>query len=326
MTAGQHPGDSRLPAAVARESDTAMSDPSIAASLIDSPVWRMAGWTMLHFLWVGSAIGVVAAAGRFVLRAASPSARYAFALACLVALCAAPIAGAIAWAQLAGDSPATLAAAPAADEQQTPTDAPPPGLSDAGPPLSPDGTPPADDQAGDSTRAPEPRDPLPADSDGQAPAVPPTEPQPAPDEERPLIIERGLPRNIPAGGGGRGSFVPLPRGREFAAPDSTITIELAGVPGDAALQPIQQRLKGMTDPYVEAYEERGASGQAQGTRSGQGHSMSVSGGVAKITLAPVRDVRGFADRIDFGEVTSVDVERRTIRVTYRHDEAKPQPK
>ncbi|WP_205678700.1 M56 family metallopeptidase [Aquisphaera insulae] len=61
-------------------------------SLTGSRPWLAAGWTMLHFLWVGGAIGLVAAAGRSALRRAAPEVRYASALVCLGLLTAAPVA------------------------------------------------------------------------------------------------------------------------------------------------------------------------------------------------------------------------------------------
>ena len=54
--------------------------------LITSPVWTAAGWTMLHLTWVGAAIGLLAGLGRSLLRPARAEARYALALACLIAL------------------------------------------------------------------------------------------------------------------------------------------------------------------------------------------------------------------------------------------------
>lgn len=55
-------------------------------------VWRLAGWTMLHFLWVGSLIVVVTALGSRLLRHSHPDVRYACALASLTVLAAAPVA------------------------------------------------------------------------------------------------------------------------------------------------------------------------------------------------------------------------------------------
>ena len=31
------------------------------------PVWHLAGWAMLHFIWVGSLVAVLAALGRQIL-------------------------------------------------------------------------------------------------------------------------------------------------------------------------------------------------------------------------------------------------------------------
>jgi beta-lactamase regulating signal transducer with metallopeptidase domain/multidrug resistance efflux pump len=61
-----------------------------ASSLMESPFWLTAGWVMLHFLWVGCAIGLVAAIGRWLLVSTSANRRYAFALACFAVLTMAP--------------------------------------------------------------------------------------------------------------------------------------------------------------------------------------------------------------------------------------------
>jgi beta-lactamase regulating signal transducer with metallopeptidase domain/tetratricopeptide (TPR) repeat protein len=52
--------------------------------------WTAAGWTMLHLVWVGAAIAVVAAAGRLLMRKSRPESRYGFALACLAAMAVSP--------------------------------------------------------------------------------------------------------------------------------------------------------------------------------------------------------------------------------------------
>ena len=57
-----------------------------------SPPWTAAGWTMLHMLWVGMAIGLVAALARRALKSASPEARYGVALGCLMVLAISPAA------------------------------------------------------------------------------------------------------------------------------------------------------------------------------------------------------------------------------------------
>jgi beta-lactamase regulating signal transducer with metallopeptidase domain/tetratricopeptide (TPR) repeat protein len=58
--------------------------------LTASRPWLTAGWTMLHFLWVGGVLGLLAAAGRRALRGASPEVRYAFGLLSLSAMTFAP--------------------------------------------------------------------------------------------------------------------------------------------------------------------------------------------------------------------------------------------
>ena len=63
-------------------------------TLTVTQLWYTAGWTMLHFFWVGAALGCVAFAGHVMLRRATANARYFFALASLAALTVAP--GAIA--------------------------------------------------------------------------------------------------------------------------------------------------------------------------------------------------------------------------------------
>jgi beta-lactamase regulating signal transducer with metallopeptidase domain len=60
--------------------------------LVDSPVWIAAGWTMLHLLWVGTAVGLAAALLRRLLSSASAVTRHAVALAFLAALAIAPAA------------------------------------------------------------------------------------------------------------------------------------------------------------------------------------------------------------------------------------------
>jgi len=58
--------------------------------IAESLWWPAAGCTMLHFLWVGGAIGLFALGGRRILRRAPLSANYAFTMCCLLALVAAP--------------------------------------------------------------------------------------------------------------------------------------------------------------------------------------------------------------------------------------------
>ena len=60
--------------------------------LTTSPVWTAAGWTMLHMMWVGVAIGVLAALGQALMKSTAPETRYAAALAFLVVLAFSPVA------------------------------------------------------------------------------------------------------------------------------------------------------------------------------------------------------------------------------------------
>src|SRR5436853_811106 len=58
----------------------------------DVNAWNLAGWTMIHFLWLGALVALFAFAGRWLLRRTPANIRYAFALACLSLLAALPIA------------------------------------------------------------------------------------------------------------------------------------------------------------------------------------------------------------------------------------------
>ncbi len=75
-------------------------------------LWQLAGWTMLHYLWLGTIIALAGALLRLACRRTSPNIRYAISLFTLTALAAAPAAIA-AWltlhspAILAGSQPAT---------------------------------------------------------------------------------------------------------------------------------------------------------------------------------------------------------------------------
>ena len=44
-------------------------------------VWGTAGWIMLHFLWVGTIVGLAAWTSRLAVRRLAPQVRYAVALA-----------------------------------------------------------------------------------------------------------------------------------------------------------------------------------------------------------------------------------------------------
>jgi beta-lactamase regulating signal transducer with metallopeptidase domain/thioredoxin-like negative regulator of GroEL len=54
-------------------------------------LWQLGGWTMIHFLWLGTAVTLLGGALRFACRRASPGVRYATSLMTFVALAATPI-------------------------------------------------------------------------------------------------------------------------------------------------------------------------------------------------------------------------------------------
>lgn len=60
-----------------------------------SPLWHIAGWTMLHYLWIGAALGVAAWCVRRLVAPFSAFVHYAAMLACLAVLAASPLP--IAW-------------------------------------------------------------------------------------------------------------------------------------------------------------------------------------------------------------------------------------
>lgn len=117
-------------------------------------LWHLAGWTMVHFLWLGALVAVAAAMCRFFLRRTSPSIRYAFMCAWLLALAALPF-GTAAWLYakspllkggarggIAADVAITTSAPPTIELHQPELDAtaarpPAPLASGASPNLSP---------------------------------------------------------------------------------------------------------------------------------------------------------------------------------------------
>lgn len=64
-------------------------------TLLIAQTWHLLGWTMLHFLWLGTTLLIVSAVIRRALRHAGPNVRYAHSLATLFALAALPLATAI---------------------------------------------------------------------------------------------------------------------------------------------------------------------------------------------------------------------------------------
>src|SRR5215472_11511132 len=67
-----------------------------------APWIDVAGWTLLHFVWQGTAIGIIAAVGFRLLRGSAPHTRYALASAAMVTLLIAPLATA---ARLSSSAP-----------------------------------------------------------------------------------------------------------------------------------------------------------------------------------------------------------------------------
>ena len=63
--------------------------------MIASHLWQIAGWTMLHYLWVGAMLGAVVLLVRQRLRSAAANTRYLFALGGLLLLSVAPAAIAV---------------------------------------------------------------------------------------------------------------------------------------------------------------------------------------------------------------------------------------
>ncbi|MEO1618805.1 MAG: hypothetical protein AAFV88_23340 [Planctomycetota bacterium] len=79
-------------------------------------------------------------------------------------------------------------------------------------------------------------------------------------------------------------------------PEKSVTVEISGISTDTDRESVSETLKEFVD--------------------GSSHVMtsSYAGDSMSITLSPVTDVQAFADKIDFGEVQSV--EERTVTVTY----------
>ena len=71
-------------------------------------LWHIAGWTMIHFLWLGALVAAAALVCRLLLRRASSNVRYATALLCLLLLATTPL-GIAAW--LIQNSPPLLGGA-----------------------------------------------------------------------------------------------------------------------------------------------------------------------------------------------------------------------
>ncbi len=74
------------------------------------PLWQLAGWTMIHFLWIGTLLALALVVLRLGFRRAAPNVRYAMTLACFVAVALAPLAIAT-WLAREVDWSAAIAAA-----------------------------------------------------------------------------------------------------------------------------------------------------------------------------------------------------------------------
>ncbi|HVC92364.1 MAG TPA: M56 family metallopeptidase [Pirellulales bacterium] len=64
---------------------------AVAIGSVDQRLWLAVGWTVVHFLWVGTAIGLSAWGLRSLLRWSGPQALYVASIVALLALAAAPI-------------------------------------------------------------------------------------------------------------------------------------------------------------------------------------------------------------------------------------------
>ncbi|WP_428307163.1 M56 family metallopeptidase [Lacipirellula sp.] len=68
---------------------------------MNASLWQLAGWTMIHSLWLGAAVALAGGILRLVARRAAPSTRYAISLTTLAALAISPLAAA-AWLSVNG--------------------------------------------------------------------------------------------------------------------------------------------------------------------------------------------------------------------------------
>jgi hypothetical protein len=59
---------------------------------MNASLWQLAGWTMIHSLWLGCAVALAGGFLRLACRRAAPNTRYAISLATLAALAATPLA------------------------------------------------------------------------------------------------------------------------------------------------------------------------------------------------------------------------------------------
>src|SRR4051794_15793952 len=64
---------------------------SMLERITQSPAWYSAGWTMLHFLWIGAMLGAMALTCRVALARADARVRYAVALFWMIVLALTPL-------------------------------------------------------------------------------------------------------------------------------------------------------------------------------------------------------------------------------------------
>jgi beta-lactamase regulating signal transducer with metallopeptidase domain len=61
-----------------------------------APLWRLTGWTMIHFLWIGAIVALVGGAVRVACRRTAPAVQYGVSMLTLAAIALAPL-GAATW-------------------------------------------------------------------------------------------------------------------------------------------------------------------------------------------------------------------------------------
>jgi len=89
-----------------------------STSLTDSQVWQVAGWTMLHYSWIGALLGAVVFAVKPLLKRSSASVRYVVGIVCLGTLAATPV-GIATWVAGSMTSASSLAVSTTQDTSAT---------------------------------------------------------------------------------------------------------------------------------------------------------------------------------------------------------------
>jgi beta-lactamase regulating signal transducer with metallopeptidase domain len=109
---------------------------AVTPGFVDGRLWLAIGWTMVHFLWVGAAIGLSAWAVRSVLRWFGPQVRYVASIVTLLGLAAAPIA-LFRWQLEQIPAPASESVSLDAASAPVPMAAPSMTINHGGPPAAP---------------------------------------------------------------------------------------------------------------------------------------------------------------------------------------------